>query len=1465
MGHFIKSHSMKTLHRSTLFYCLCALLLSLAGCSDDADSPEDKTPTPVGPVEAPEARAITVASTRGCAIDADCAEGLFCFQNRCAMVCETDADCAGGTCSERGRCIEDGQVVAVEHTLPTLKVVQMPETVQVVSADDATARFEFGLDKSMPPEGIAYRVQRSDGLGDPTRVRYATGDKSFALTLETGAARPGTQTTAKPVSLTVFSAVGDFQLALEPEPTYQGAWVGEVVVDSFGGSRKLGLEAMIIEGSDDALSIVLPVGTGHLFSPRDDHDPARDYEMASLVYNNALGVYQAVFVNEFRFDAGIFGHLPARQVERTMRFDFDAAALGAGRLEGRFTDMWRGLYDSQRNSGAIEIATVRYDADFALTRLGELPKPASNYVIKTPLQAEPAHIARGELAACAADAFEVEPIVEDTQTWSCAGITSVDAFKLADPESRARCALTVARRAAEGETTGTQLARYFAEEGATNGLSFEQFLQDCADDSLDACQPSEQAHCAYELVAFASHGVNRTSLSQDTALADALLSDLMVAMVDLAQESFLARKLGAFYADVELRRQWLRGTAAPAVFLAAVETANQTLMQTWTAQVLDVQHEVFMQFFTPDVLTFLGRPVTGTEANEKRRSMLGEAGSLWRSYSDGLVLAAKRWDEVVRVQSEREAHAQILQQRALELYLVMGMLNDFNRTAGSAAQTSELASSFGELTDAIGRLNRSFNEAIFARDAEIVVARSLNPLSDNNSLLSERRADALDSVEDARVAIESILSEVSIEALQEAEVRTRINDERRLSANRIAEICGLPADCSENDLLTRSECINVEVGQCGLLNAANPEIGATFDPARVAASEAGQAVLAILEAYHNVAIQDDELAGHLAKLELRYQELEAFKNDVESWNQSRLEGLRQMRENFAERGEIRDEHVRELLDNLDARADIREEKIEAMADSFTQWNQIRLGAIDASFEAKMDEFAVHRSADGVLFAGQRAAASLKAAADSLPNIIGPSSDPNAPARAQWMLASNLTRISSEVAADGLNYAAEAMAISRERNGALVEATLAQLSEQADLEDAFRDEAITQLELATETSTLLRDNELARLEGTLELMREQREAELAYRRDLAEFRTKRSEYLQEMVDISGLILRVDMSQFNVVQRMLEYDNLAQKARLESARLAELDHQLFDLDNLVGGMGAVFAKSYALDRAEDHLGQAREALMDWLVVLEYYAVRPFMAQRIQIELARNAYQLEAIAQEMQRLENTCGGAERSKATATLSLRKQVLGLTRAQTTLADGDVLTPEARFRQWLAQSYVPVNRRIRFSTSESLNSVLESTDGVLAAAFTLGLDDFANLQLACNAKIESVAVQLVGELGDAQPTATILYDGTSQLRSCQPNIAEYVQTYASGLAAYDTITQLRTSGRAMSPLAGVNEFLNAEQSVNRRLAGLPVASEYTLLISTQNGDNARLTWDKLEDVLIRVEYSYQDLFGEACD
>ncbi len=106
---------------------------------------------------------------------------------------------------------------------------------------------------------------------------------------------------------------------------------------------------------------------------------------------------------------------------------------------------------------------------------------------------------------------------------------------------------------------------------------------------------------------------------------------------------------------------------------------------------------------------------------------------------------------------------------------------------------------------------------------------------------------------------------------------------------------------------------------------------------------------------------------------------------------------------------------------------------------------------------------------------------------------------------------------------------------------------------------------------------------------------------------------------------------------------------------------------------------------------------------------------------------------------------------------------------------------------------------------------------------------------------------------------SILYDGTSKLRSCQPNIRELVETIGADVTPFAEITRIRTVGRSVSPVAGVNA-LPAESSNNRSLGGLPLVSQYTVLIDPMAGENARIDWSKLEDLRLRVHYTYQDLF-----
>ncbi len=120
-----------------------------------------------------------------------------------------------------------------------------------------------------------------------------------------------------------------------------------------------------------------------------------------------------------------------------------------------------------------------------------------------------------------------------------------------------------------------------------------------------------------------------------------------------------------------------------------------------------------------------------------------------------------------------------------------------------------------------------------------------------------------------------------------------------------------------------------------------------------------------------------------------------------------------------------------------------------------------------------------------------------------------------------------------------------------------------------------------------------------------------------------------------------------------------------------------------------------------------------------------------------------------------------------------------------------------------------------------------SRGGVLAASFDVSLSDFANLGATCNAKVQEIAIQLVGQdLGTAQPTVGLAYDGTSSVRSCQPDIDDIVEGIGPDATSFGSITMFRTPGRVLAPTAGLNAFGQSNQT----LIGLPLASQYTVII-----------------------------------
>ena len=1450
---------------------MAALFLISFGCGGREESGDDG-----GAVEAPPANSLLISSQGGCAVDEDCSAGYFCFQQSCAQVCSEDADCDGARCTERGRCTTgdagDVEDIEVPNTLVGVEIDAYPDPLAIVGDDDASITFEFGVDGQIPAQGVPYRLSRSDGESDDTRIQYAPGEgDSFSITVEPGAAAPQASE-PQTVTLMIHTAVGTQEVALQPQPSLEGIWRGRLAIDEMGG-QEFPMELLVAGEEPEDMMVGLPVDRASLFTPHTDFETS-EHSFVELEYREHLNVYQAVLTSSFDLGDAVFADLDADQVERQFRFDFDADALDDGELVATVSDRWVGAHNGQDAEGQLEVGQLSFLGEVILERRDALPADVDAQPAETDDENTPHSelIGATPIEACGVglDAFNAPEVTEtiggDEKALNCDGIDSVADFEDGEPGARAECALAVTHEVYDEEMTADQINEYFAGEGQQD-VSFEDFLKACADSEDETCEPNERAVCAFELIGNASRDIRAEHFDDDHNYTGDLRRELMSSFIEMSRESFLARQLGAFYTDMELRRDWLRQGSAPAAFVSAIQDSNEALMDDWREEVLDVHRELFTSFFRPSAITFMGQPSGDADVNEQRRGLLQEATSLWRSYADALQLAARRWDEITDDEAQRNEHVDFLHQRAIELYVTMGILMEFNRAAGIDAQSSLMASDFASLIDSIETLDETFDEALFARDAEVVTARSLDPLTDNDSLLQERRQRAFDNVEEARTSISEILDDVTVEALQEEDMRNQLENERREAANEIAGVCGLPPGCDVDSLVANpGECLSVDAGQCGLNDPADGDDEIVFDPQRVAASEAGNAILDVLEAFEEVEIQHDELQSHLQMLDLEYEELSAFHADVERWNNMRLDFVAQLQSNLSARDAYRDERIEEMVANFEQRTELRQEGIETMQERIAEWDQIRVDGARQSYRNNLTNLSLRQGGQWSQFAGDLTAVGLNGVAKALPKVTGTSVDATSVARAGLWVAGQTAKFSGRAVRMSTEHAAQHNEAQQNRDSALGQASMQNMQEEAELDETIQQAEIDELRQRMQTSDQLTDDEIARLEGQIELMEASLEAELAYERDIAEFREKRSEHHQNHLETSGRRLRLAQSEFNVMQRTNEYRRLVNDARLEAARFHEIDDQLTNLDSLVGGVGAIFTQSHKLNRAERYLNRSRQALMDWLVTLEYYAVRPFIEERIQIMLARNAFQLEEIAERLLDLQDNCGGSERSTATDTISLRQDVLGLTRSTTDEVTGREFSPDERFRNWLQNSHIPIDRRVRWSTSSSLGSVLSRDSGVYASAFPVRLDQFSNLPLACNAKIESVALQVVGdELGDTRPAVSLLYEGTGQIRSCQPDIDDYVDAFGQGQSSYGEITQVRVEGRSMSPTAGVNEFPDRSTNVNRTLAGLPVASEYTLLIDSEVGSNGDLDWGELEDVEIEFEYTYQDLFPESCE
>lgn len=1462
---------------------LPAAALLFAACGDSGDEKKTFTPSELT-VTAQDAK-LALSSTSGCLIDSDCAAGNFCFQGKCAAECASDESCGEGErCSAQGRCISESKEnkrrtarsgssaaqaladeanAAVAAEVPTVKVIELPSESIEVEEGAELARVSIKTDRAVPDGALLYRVE-ADGLGANVAKR-AVGEDSFVFELPAGrAALAGDEARLQQVNL--VTSVGGWLINVIPRVKTSGVYEGAVELDQFGGAKlplKMALEvapqyAATLE-EVTSIQVSLPASLESLFSPESvgvDASAERWVRLAmkkEQALNCASGkpCFSASFsTNDFHQGTSeIFG---ANRINRTVRIEIAALDLANKRVQGHLRDTWKGLFRATSAGANLSWSDVTAEGDFLLARVeGLAGLTAEDHV---PAVADGALGDLGEalsLARC-----ELTDAYDPAETGCPASLEELTSASAAELTI---CANDMAAKLlTSGALTSDIILAYMEDDPASKpeDLTFAEFLEKCAKKD-GYCEDDPAFVCAGEIAARAYQLSGGEGVSAQT---------LMKNWQALAREAYLGRQLAAFQNDVTARIGWLQSSEVPSILASAFQTYNDKLLADWETNVLDAHFSVLGAQFSQHAMEVLARASNDADIQAMRATILQDQSSSWEGAMESLQLATTRWNELYQSATERAAKAQRVRTRMIDLYTSAVILGHLNKLADNSAANATFGTGFTSLLSALQELSLSFNDLIFLRDAEVVVPRSVDPLSNSNTLLSERRTKALAAVTGASAAIKSVLDAYQAQQVSQATLANEMQTQLEELAGELVNLCGLPVGCTV-EKFRRGECdVSVAIGQCGFLYDPGKSGEAAYgDYDAMAAStsigEAGQSILSWRQAILDQKAAEEEFRVYQERVQLHYETANAYAADIARWDAQRRAA---------------NSEIQNYLDEIDALelAQFQEEKA-----SISQMIQARSAAYDQQKTSveKWDEIrvegAVHDYGELIKISALESTASVlgttadtvdkfaDATAEAFPMVVGLSNDAFSAARGAVYFGAYAASSALRFSANVLEMSAAGVADALERDQALREAELENLADLADLNALYTENQLNDLADRLRQKEIDSEIEVGNLEALIDALKRNLELDLTHEKELARLRERQTELKSMIAEAQTYAIANKRAEIAAIQAFNEYLGVVQRAELLKARYDALASRYQNLQNLLTSPAVIFSFANRLESAESKLESAKTRLYDWLAAIEYYAVRPFIDQRQAILLARNTTQLEAIADDLDRLIDSCGG-NINKGSVVLSVRDDLLKVG------FDTEVLTAAERFRAILDQGSIPADTLIRYSSDQNIGSVIAS-GRAKATSFSLDLSSFANLANTCNAKIDSIEIKLVGQglnksaSGSLRPTVSFIYDGTSQLRSCQPNIDKLVSVLTPGSTNYGSVTRLKTEGRTVSPVAGVNEFTTASATVdtaNYGLQGLPLATTYSLLIDPTVGENKNVDWSKLDDIELRINWAYQDFF-----
>ena len=1433
---------------------LC-VLLSLSACGELT---EVVPPTPLAPDSAP---TIQLRSALACKVDSDCAEDTFCFQGICTSECSDEVACATGeVCSERGRCIHSAFVEGTEEVfgqpradqsrmsafsedLSGIEVVSWPPSYVTAAPGASSVTVAIELDQRPPEGALLYALVYHDSSLVTPRLR-AEGDTHFEITVPLPSEHTG------PVGVDLITSLGQRTVTIVSPLELSGIYRGTTSALEFGGAA-LPLEFALEVYPSDATTLEeateryvwVTTDPAYLLS-LPNRTTSAAWLRAPLSWDASVQSWVATFSTPVRSEAYVGSNLYPDAL-RTIRMELRELDSEKRTFQGAFTDRWRGIHERRSVDAIAENGVAVVSSFFEVSRDGRVQ---SSDVADAPVQAPGAIPSpTPNLQVCTSDIIartvDVAPGQNPDEAFRPCGIASNGA-ELAnlDPETMASCGLALRDVALQGETVSSKLRAYI-DPSLENPYSFpfDEFLEHCASSSSTFCSPSPAVACARNVSATAYREVSG-AYANFAALAEAYDA--------LSNELFLGQKLGAFQTDTTKRLEWLRSSEAPLFLASALRDYNESLLNSWRDFVLQPHLEVVFDELDAAGLAFLTRSTTDPDAIAWRASRVLQVATAWQTAAESLSLYVKRRNVIDQNAVTRSARGREAQQIAFRLYLTGAILADVARDASVSAYVSPFGPYLSSLFVETRRLTTPFSRLLFARDAEVVTSQSLDPTSNSRTLLGELRTDAIAAIGNANQSVQMVLTEADNAALTEEYILTRYEEQLLRVRNELIQLCGLKTGCLASEVGEDSACaISTEIDGCGFALQRGQSAAVTTD---VGISEASAALLSINAAGAALEVQIARERAAMTEINILAEEASAFHAMLEKLHEQRLTTHAQVLKFLDEMAQLNADFVAATLQTVTDQQRIRKEAYEAQAAAVDRWQQIQLDGEEADASkvrdirnAQNQALILRHTADMILLAGEVAADSLE---DDITDI-------------SFFVKAKAATLAI---AYGVQLPLSSAAINQEIKGNNLSAVL----EEGFFDTQFAQEAndLTQLEyqntIAELNDALLlgevqTQREVQTLEGLIDALKEAADNDERYSRDLSELRDRRDALLVALANYQRHTYDIEQARLTIRQRVLNYMEIVQRAQILQAQFDNMKSRFGNVEALLGSPDVIFAFHNQMMLAESRLDNARKALENWLVALEYYAVRPFVDQRMAILLARNPQQLEAISNELVRLQNACGGVVSSESVE-LSLRDDLLRSSFASTT-SSGATISAGERFRALLARAQSGASRSVRISTEETVGGRL-ARGNILAADFRLEIDAFANLAQTCNAKVASIATQLVGmEDQGGLPVVTIVYDGNSQLRSCQADIQRVVRALGPDATAFKAVTPFRTGGRAISPIAGQGSF-GAPQTWNATLEGTPLAAGYTVLIDLEHPSNKALDWSQLEDIRLLVNYSHQDVF-----